>query len=108
MATHGTAAYLRQAGLSVETIHKVKEGSPHIVDAIQAGTIALVINTTEGVSSISDSFSIRRSALECRVPYCTTIAGASAAAEGITRLKQGLLSVKPIQEYHSMGRSNED
>jgi carbamoyl-phosphate synthase large subunit len=102
VATHGTAAYLRQAGLSVETVNKVKEGSPHIVDAIQAGTIALVINTTEGVSSISDSFSIRRSALECRVPYFTTIAGASAAAEGITRLNQGLLSVKPIQEYHSV------
>jgi carbamoyl-phosphate synthase large subunit len=102
VATQGTAAYLRQAGLSVEAVNKVKEGSPHIVDAIQAGTIALVINTTEGIRSLSDSFSIRRSALECRVPYFTTIAGASAAAEGITRLNQGLLSVKPIQEYHSV------
>ena len=108
VATHGTAAYLREAGLSVETVKKVKEGSPHIVDAIQAGTIALVINTTEGVQSLSDSFSIRRSALECRVPYFTTIAGASAAAEGIARLQQGLLGVKPVQEYHSVESSNED
>ena len=107
VATRGTAAYLGEAGLSVETINKVKEGSPHIVDAIQAGTIALVINTTEGVQSLSDSFSIRRSALECRVPYFTTIAGASAAAEGIARLHQGLLGVTPIQEYHSVESSNE-
>jgi carbamoyl-phosphate synthase large subunit len=107
VATHGTAAYLGEAGLSVETINKVKEGSPHIVDAIQAGTIALVINTTEGVQSLSDSFSIRRSALECRVPYFTTIAGASAAAEGIARLHQGLLGVTPIQEYHPVESSNE-
>ena len=100
MATQGTAAYLREAGLSVETVNKVKEGSPHIVDAIQTGTIALVINTTQGVQSLSDSFSIRRSALECHVPYFTTIAGASAAAEGIACLQQGLLGVKPVQEYH--------
>ena len=107
VATKGTAAYLREAGLSVETIKKVKEGSPHIVDAIQAGTIALVINTTEGVQSLSDSFSIRRSALECRIPYFTTVAGASAAAEGIARLHQGLLGVTPIQEYHPVESSNE-
>jgi carbamoyl-phosphate synthase large subunit len=107
VATKGTAAYLREAGLSVETVKKVKEGSPHIVDAIQAGTIALVINTTEGVQSLSDSFSIRRSALECRIPYFTTIAGASAAAEGIARLHQGLLGVTPIQEYHPVESGNE-
>jgi carbamoyl-phosphate synthase large subunit len=88
-------------------VKKVKEGSPHIVDAIQAGTIALVINTTEGVQSLSDSFWIRRSALECRIPYFTTIAGASAAAEGIARLHQGLLGVTPIQEYHPVESGNE-
>ena len=107
MATRGTAAYLRSAGLSVESVNKVKEGSPHIVDAIQTGKIALVINTTDGMQSLADSFSIRRSALECRVPYFTTIAGAGAAAEGISRLRHGLLGVKPVQEYHAQGMADE-
>ncbi len=100
VATRGTAAFLRQHGLSVEMVNKVLEGSPHIVDALQAGLIDLVINTTEGAQSIKDSFSIRRSSLECQVPYFTTVAGAEAAVEGIARLKQGLLGVYPLQAYH--------
>ncbi len=100
VATRGTCAFLRQHGLSVEMVNKVLEGSPHIVDALQAGSIDLVINTTEGAQSIKDSFSIRRSSLECQVPYFTTLAGAEAAVEGITRLKRGLLGVCPLQEYH--------
>jgi carbamoyl-phosphate synthase large subunit len=100
IATRGTAAHLRSAGLQAETVNKVIEGSPHIVDALRAGDIALVMNTTEGAQSVADSFPIRRSALECRVPYFTTIAAAEAAAEGIARLRQGLLSVRPLQEYH--------
>ncbi len=100
MATRGTSAYLRDAGIVVETVNKVLEGSPHIVDAIRAGEIAIVMNTVEGAQSVADSFSIRRSALECRVPYFTTIAGAGAAAEGIARLRMGLLGVRPLQEYH--------
>ena len=101
LATRGTAAFLRRAGLSVEIVNKVLEGSPHVVDAVRAGRIALVVNTTDGARSIRDSFSIRRSALECQVPYFTTMAGARAAVEGIVRLKQGLLDVRPLQEYHA-------
>ena len=100
VATRGTCAFLQQHGLSVEMVNKVLEGSPHIVDALQAGSIDLVINTTEGAQSIQDSFSIRRSSLECQVPYFTTVAGAGAAVEGIARLKQGLLGVCPLQAYH--------
>ncbi len=100
IATRGTATYLQNASLTVEVVNKVLEGSPHIVDALQAGSIALVINTTEGAQSLKDSFSIRRNALEYQVPYFTTIAGAEAAVEGIVRLKQGLLGVCPLQEYH--------
>ena len=100
VATRGTAAYLREAHIQVETINKVQEGSPHIVDAIRAGDIAVVMNTTEGLQSVADSFSIRRSALEYRIPYFTTIAGARAAAEGIARLRLGLLNVRSLQEYH--------
>ncbi len=100
IATRGTATYLQNAGLTVEVVNKVLEGSPHIVDALQVGSIALVINTTEGAQSLKDSFSIRRNALEYQVPYFTTIAGAEAAVEGIVRLKQGLLGVCPLQDYH--------
>jgi carbamoyl-phosphate synthase large subunit len=103
VATQGTSAYLRKAGIMVETVNKVQEGSPHIVDAIRAGEIAVVMNTVEGAQSVADSFSIRRSALECRVPYFTTIAGAGAAAEGIARLRMGLVGVRPLQEYHQRG-----
>jgi len=100
IATRGTAAYLCNAGIRAEAVNKVIEGSPHIVDAIRVSAIALVINTTEGAQSVADSFLLRRSALECRVPYFTTIAAAEAAAEGIARLRQGLLNVRPLQEYH--------
>jgi carbamoyl-phosphate synthase large subunit len=105
IATRGTAAYLQKAGLSVETVNKVADGSPHIVDALRAGEIAMVINTTDGAQSVTDSFSIRRTALECRVPYFTTIAAAGAAAEGIAHLREGLLSVQPLQEYHQYERT---
>ncbi len=100
VATRGTCAFLQQHELPAEMVNKVLEGSPHIVDALQSGSIDLVINTTEGVRSIQDSFLIRRSALEYQVPYFTTVAGAEAAVEGIARLKQGLLGVCPLQEYH--------
>ena len=107
VATRGTCAFLQQHELPVEMVNKVLEGSPHIVDALQAGSIDLVINTTEGAQSIQDSFSIRRSALEYQVPYFTTVAGAGAAVEGIARLKQGLLGVCPLQEYHSFDRAQD-
>lgn len=100
IATEGTSTFLRNAGIQVETVNKVAEGSPHVVDAIREGKVSLVINTIDGERSLEDSFSIRRSALECRVPYSTTIAGASAVAEGIARLRSGLLTVRPLQEYH--------
>lgn len=100
LATAGTAAFLGAAGIAVEAVNKVAEGSPHVVDAIRQGRVALVINTIDGARSFADSFPIRRTALECRVPYCTTVAGARAAAEGIAQLRKGLLNVKPLQEYH--------
>jgi carbamoyl-phosphate synthase large subunit len=100
IATKGTANYLSSAGVAVETVNKVAEGSPHLVDAIREGKVSLVINTIDGARSVEDSFSIRRSALECRVPYCTTIAGAGAVAEGIAQLRRGLLNVRPLQEFH--------
>jgi len=99
VATRGTAARLREAGLAVRTINKVLEGRPHCVDAIRSGEVQMVINTAGGAQSISDSFAIRRSALTHGVPHYTTIAGARAAAHAIVALKTGTLEVAPLQSY---------
>jgi len=85
IATRGTAAYLRAHGLEVETINKVAEGSPHIVDALRRGAIAMVINTPQGYGPNLDSFSIRRSALECRV---RTLRGGGRSRGGSVELLQ--------------------
>ena len=100
VATDGTAAFLRTRGLAVERINKVLQGSPHIVDAIRDGRIALVINTPKGAGAHQDSFALRRTALECQVPYFTTVAGAEAAAEGIEFLLRHGIDVLPLQEFH--------
>jgi carbamoyl-phosphate synthase large subunit len=101
VATRGTAAVIAEGGVGVEIINKVFEGSPHVVDALQAGTIALVVNTPRpDAQSLRDSFSIRRTALERKIPYFTTLAGAQAAAEAIAVLREGALTVTPLQEYH--------
>ncbi|NBR98133.1 MAG: carbamoyl phosphate synthase large subunit, partial [Betaproteobacteria bacterium] len=81
VATRGTATALQAAGLVVAPVNKVTEGQPHIVDSIKNGEIALIINTVdEKKSSIEDSWSIRNAALQGRVTYYTTVAGARAAA----------------------------
>jgi len=99
VATRGTAAYLAGQGLAVESINKVLEGPPHVVDAMIDGQIQLVFNTTEGAKSIEDSFSLRRTALTCGIPYYTTIAGARAAVRAIEALKHGSLEVASLQSY---------
>ncbi len=99
LATRGTAAHLREAGLSVGVVNKVLEGRPHCVDAIKSGDVQIVINTAAGAQSVADSFDIRRSALTHGVPHYTTIAGARAAAHAIAALKAGTLEVAPLQAY---------
>jgi carbamoyl-phosphate synthase large subunit len=100
IATRGTGEHLRAAGLEVELVNKVQDGSPHIVDAMVAGEVALLVNTPEGAESFRDSFPIRRAALENRVPYFTTIAAAAAAAEGIELMRPGPVGVRSLQEHH--------
>jgi carbamoyl-phosphate synthase large subunit len=78
VATEGTARFLGEQGIACERINKVIEGRPHIVDLIKNGEICYIINTTEGKQAITDSFSIRREALQHRVTYSTTIPGARA------------------------------
>jgi carbamoyl-phosphate synthase large subunit len=99
IATRGTADYLKENGVDVSTINKVKEGSPHIVEAIEENRIGIVINTVFGEQSINDSFSLRRSSLNQNLPYCTTMAGASALVKALKYIKEDNLSVTTIQEY---------
>ena len=99
IATRGTADYLEKNGVKVSAINKVKEGSPHCVEAIEAKQIAFVINTVFGEQSIKDSFSLRRSSLNQNLPYCTTMAGASAMVSALKFVKEDALSIKSIQEY---------
>ncbi|MBV9735929.1 MAG: carbamoyl-phosphate synthase large subunit, partial [Acidisphaera sp.] len=99
LATRGTAARIREAGLPVSVVNKVLEGRPHCVDAIRSGEVQLVINTTTGGQSVADSFDIRRSALTHGVPHYTTAAGARAAVHAIAALKAGTLEVAPLQSY---------
>ena len=99
IATTGTAAYLEAQGLEVRRIHKVREGRPHLVDAISDGEIALILNTTEGAQAIEDSYSLRRAALTRHVPYYTTVAGSRAVVLAIAALRRGALEVAPLQSY---------
>ncbi|MBS1119332.1 MAG: carbamoyl-phosphate synthase, large subunit [Deltaproteobacteria bacterium] len=99
VATHGTASYLKAAGLAVRGVNKVLEGRPHIVDAIEDREIHLVLNTTEGGQAILDSQSLRRAALMTGIAYQTTIRGAKAALEAIAVAKRGDIRVAPLQDY---------
>ena len=98
VATKGTATTLRAHGLDCETIHKVAEGRPHIVDLIKNDQIALIVNTTEGKQAIADSFSIRREALMRKVSYTTTLAAARATCQALRELDNA--TVNCLQDLH--------
>jgi carbamoyl-phosphate synthase large subunit len=103
IATRGTARVLRNSGIEVETVYKVNEGRPHVVDYIKSGKVDLIINTPLGRESFFDEKAIRRAAINHRVPCITTIPGAAAAVNGIRAIRRDSLEVKSIQEYHSKG-----
>jgi len=101
IATQGTAETLERAGLTVERINKVHEGSPHCVDEIDGGRVQLVLNTVApDPPSIADSASIRRAAVQGGIPYCTTLAAARASASAIRALSQRSIGVRALQEIH--------
>jgi carbamoyl-phosphate synthase large subunit len=99
VATQGSAAFFTEQGLDVQRVNKVREGRPHIVDAMMSGEVQLVFNTTEGAKAIADSFELRRGALNNSIPYYTTVAGATAAVQAINAMKAGQLDVAPLQSY---------
>ena len=97
IATSGTATFLEGEGLPVSRINKVLEGQPHIVDAMINGDVQLVFNTTEGAASLSDSASIRRTAVNRKIPYFTTLSASIASVQAIASLKTREISVRALQ-----------
>ena len=97
-ATRGTCEHLIENGVACERINKVLEGRPHIVDLIKNDEIVFIVNTTEGKGAIADSFSIRREALQRRITYSTTVAGAKALVHSLDF--RGSDQVNSLQELH--------
>ncbi len=98
-ATRGTAAVISAAGIAVDVVNKVAEGRPHVVDMIKNGEVSLIINTVDSKPSVMrDSYSIRHVALQGRVTYYTTLAGARAACVGMQHLTA--LSIYDLQSQH--------
>jgi len=98
VATSGTAAAIQDAGVQCEAVNKVSQGRPHIVDMIKSGEIQFIANTTEGKQSIEESRSIRAAAIQHRLCYFTTIAGALAAAMAMDHLDKQ--DVNRLQDLH--------
>lgn len=99
-ATEGTHKLLAAQGIASESILKMHEGRPNIVDAIKNGEIQLVINTPAGRLSKYDDSYIRKAAIKYKIPYITTTAAAVAAVKGITAFRQGHGRAKSLQSYH--------
>jgi len=99
VATKGTAKVIIEAGLPCEIAYKVNEGRPNTVDMIKNDQIQLIINTTDGVKAIKDSFTMRREALQHHVTYYTTMAGAKAACYALGELDAG--DVNCLQDLHA-------
>jgi carbamoyl-phosphate synthase large subunit len=101
VATRGTAAAIRAAGLTCKIVFKVNEGRPNAVDLLKAGTIQLAVYTTAGAPAFFDEKAIRRSAVMHRVPCITTMSGARAAVEAMAARKRDPIRVWSLQEIHA-------
>jgi carbamoyl-phosphate synthase large subunit len=98
VATQGTALALQEAGIPCKRVNKVIEGRPHVVDMIKNGGISFIVNTTEGKQAMVDSYIIRRSALQHKVSYKTTLAGGRAAVWALQY--QGRTRIHRLQDLH--------
>jgi len=100
LATKGTAAALARARIPAETINKVTDGSPHVVDALRSGSIAMVVNTTIGAKEVKDSYSLRRQTLLLNIPYFTTMAAGLAACDALEAAQGNpKVTVRSLQEW---------
>ena len=102
VATRGTAQCLDETGLGVETVYKVNEGRPNVVDLIKSKKIDLVVNTPLGRESFYDEKAIRRACSRFNTPCITTLSAAAAAVSAIRALQQEKISVKSLHEYHGL------
>jgi carbamoyl-phosphate synthase large subunit len=100
VATRGTAQAIRGFGVPAESLNKIGEGSPHVVDRIEAGEIDLVINTPTGSGARTDGWQIRRAAVARGIPCMTTLAGGLAAARAIGAARTAEPEVRSLQEIH--------
>jgi carbamoyl-phosphate synthase large subunit len=100
-ATEGTANAFREAGIPVETVKKIEEGRPNVVDIITNKEVSLVINTPSGAHSRKDGYAIRNAALGAGVPIITTIAAAAAATEAIESLQKEDWKIRSLQDYYA-------
>ena len=98
VATRGTGKVLEEAGVEHSLVNKVTEGRPHIVDMIKNDEISLIVNTTRDKQAIADSYTIRREALQHKVTYTTTMAGARATCQALEYLD--IDKVYALQELH--------
>jgi carbamoyl-phosphate synthase large subunit len=103
VATRGTAKAIKEDGIECDIVNKVMEGRPHIVDMIKNHQIDLIVNTTEGKQAIADSYTIRRSALQNKISYSTTLAGACATCMALEYLMSA--SVTSLQDLHQEQKS---
>ena len=97
-ATRGTGKVIKELGIDVEVVNKVQEGRPHVVDMLKNHEIDFIVNTTEGKQAIADSFLIRRTALQNKVVYTTTMAGGRASVAAIQHGEDR--SVRSLQKLH--------
>jgi carbamoyl-phosphate synthase large subunit len=100
MATSGTAEWLEKVNLPVGAINKISQGSPHILDAMEAGRIDLMINTPLGSQAHSDGAKIRSKAHQLGIPIVTTMSAAMATVQGIESLHKKPLKVRSLQTHH--------
>ena len=101
IATEGTCKIINDAGIECERVKKLQEGRPNILDLITNGDIQLIVNSPVGKDSATDDSYLRKEVIKAKIPYITTIAAASAAADGIRHLRKHKFSdVKSLQEWH--------
>ncbi|MEE3326652.1 MAG: carbamoyl-phosphate synthase large subunit [Myxococcota bacterium] len=102
IATTGTADTFEKEGIEVVRVNKAHESSPNTVECIESGEVDMVINTVDAdPRAISDSYSMRRAALQRGIPYCTTLAAARASSDAIRALAQESIGVRALQEIHA-------
>jgi carbamoyl-phosphate synthase large subunit len=102
LATEGTAAFFRASGVACETVAKINEGRPNVLDVVLNRQVSLVINTPSGRrDALADDAVIRKAAIKYKVPYITTLAAALASAQGIAAARRGKGGVTSLQEYHA-------